>query len=78
MSARRFPFADHPMGGSVASLHYFGRRLICYRGESATAYILDAYCPHLGVDVAVGGTVRGESAITEFRNWAEWSYADCP
>ena len=26
-------------------LHYFGRRLICYRGDSGTPYVLDAYCP---------------------------------
>jgi phenylpropionate dioxygenase-like ring-hydroxylating dioxygenase large terminal subunit len=81
MSARRFPFADYPKGwfhvaysrdvveGSVASLHYFGRRLICYRGESGTAYVLDAYCPHLGADIAVGGTVREDCVVCPFHGW---------
>ncbi len=66
---KRFPFDAYPKGwfqvaysrevdtGQVIGLHYFGRRLICYRGDSGTAYVLDAYCPHLGADIAVGGTV---------------------
>ena len=66
---KRFPFDAYPKGwfqvaysrevdaGQVIGLHYFGRRLICYRGDSGAAYVLDAYCPHLGADIAVGGTV---------------------
>lgn len=42
---KRFPFAPFPKGwfqvtysrevdtGQIIGLHYFGRRLICYRGE---------------------------------------------
>lgn len=79
--ARRFPFADYPKGwfqvaysrdvadGSVVSLHYFGSRLICYRGESGTAWVLDAYCPHLGADIAVGGTVREDCVVCPFHGW---------
>ena len=63
----RFPFDAYPKGwfqvaysrevgsGQVVGLHYFGRRLICYRGDSGTPYVLDAYCPHLGADIAFGG-----------------------
>src|SRR6187551_1434598 len=53
---KRFPFAPFPKGwfqvaysrevdtGQIIGLHYFGRRLICYRGEAGTPYVLDAYC----------------------------------
>ena len=59
---KRFPFDAYPTGwfqvaysrevahGRVLGLHYFGRRLICYRGDSGNPYVLDAYCPHLGAD----------------------------
>jgi phenylpropionate dioxygenase-like ring-hydroxylating dioxygenase large terminal subunit len=63
---KRFPFAPYPKGwfqvacsrevdtGQVIGLQYFGSRLICYRGDSGTRYVLDACCPHLGADIAVG------------------------
>ena len=50
----RFPFAEYPKGwfqvaytrdvevGQVIALHYFGERLVCYRGTSGTPYVLDA------------------------------------
>ena len=80
-STQRFPFSNYPKGwfhvaygrdvapGGVISLHYFGRRLICYRGESGNAYVLDAYCPHLGADIAVGGTVREDCVVCPFHGW---------
>lgn len=54
----RFPFPDFPTGwfhvaysrdvppGSVVPLQYFGQELICYRGESGRAQVMDAFCPH--------------------------------
>jgi hypothetical protein len=57
------------------ALHYFGRQLICNRCTSGTPYVLDSYCPHLGADIAVGGSV-GEGAITQFRAWARQSYEE--
>ena len=79
--AQRFPFSSYPtgwfqvayshdvVGGGVTSLHYFGRRLLCYRGESGTAHVLDAYCPHLGADISVGGTVREDCVVCPFHGW---------
>ena len=78
---KRFPFAPYPKGwfqvaysreddrGDVIGLHYFGRRLICYRGDSGTPYVLDAYCPHLGADIAVGGTVDDDCVVCPFHGW---------
>jgi nitrite reductase/ring-hydroxylating ferredoxin subunit len=78
---RRFPFDAYPKGwfqvahsrevarGQVVGLHYFGRRLICYRGDSGNPVVLDAYCPHLGADIAVGGTVADDCIICPFHGW---------
>jgi phenylpropionate dioxygenase-like ring-hydroxylating dioxygenase large terminal subunit len=78
---KRSPFATYPRGwfqvaysrevdtGDVVGLHYFGRRLICYRGDSGTPYVLDAYCPHLGADIAVGGTVAEDCIVCPFHGW---------
>ena len=78
---KRFPFDAFPKGwfqvaygrevasGQVIGLHYFGRRLICYRGDSGAAHVLDAYCPHLGADIAVGGTVVGDCVTCPFHGW---------
>ena len=77
---KRFPFDAYPKGwfqvaysrevdsGQVVGLHYFGRRLICYRGDSGTPYVLDAYCPHLGADIAVGGTVADDCILCPFHD----------
>ena len=74
----RFPFATYPKGwfqvaysrdveaGQVIGLHYFGRRLIGYRGGSGTPYVLDAYCPHLGADITVGGTVTEDCIVARY------------
>ena len=77
---KRFPFDAYPKGWfqvaysrevdsrRVVGLHYFGRRLICYRGDSGTPYVLDAYCPHLGADIAVGGTVADDCILCPFHD----------
>jgi len=77
----RFPFDAYPKGwfqvaysrevdpGQVVGLHYFGRRLVCYRGSSGTPYVLDAYCPHLGADIAVGGAVADDCIVCPFHGW---------
>lgn len=77
----RFPFSNYPKGwfqvaygrdvtaGTIVSLHYFGQQLICYRGESGTVHVLNAYCPHLGADIAVGGQVSEDCVICPFHGW---------
>ena len=80
-AGKRFPFAPFPKGwfqvaystdvepGAIIGMCYFGRRLICYRGDSGTPYVLDAYCPHLGADIAVGGTVDDDCVVCPFHGW---------
>ena len=43
--------------GAVKPLRYLGRDLVAFRGEDGRAHVLDAFCPHLGAHLGVGGTV---------------------
>jgi phenylpropionate dioxygenase-like ring-hydroxylating dioxygenase large terminal subunit len=77
----RFPFPAYPNGwyqvaygddlepGEVRSVHYFGRDLVVFRGEDGTARTLDAYCPHLGAHLGVGGKVVDDSIRCPFHHW---------
>ena len=42
---------------------------MAFRGASGSAYVLDAFCPHLGANLAVGGTVQGEAIRCPFHHW---------
>ncbi|OTF83740.1 Rieske domain-containing protein, partial [Euroglyphus maynei] len=42
----------------LKSLLCFGRELVIVRVPSDQVYIFDAYCPHLGANLAIGGTIE--------------------
>lgn len=44
--------------GQVKSVLAFGQELAVVRGSTGKVYVLDAFCPHLGANLAVGGTVE--------------------
>ncbi|MFT3791211.1 MAG: Rieske 2Fe-2S domain-containing protein [Rudaea sp.] len=56
--------------GAVKALHYFGRDLVLFRTAKGAAGVLDAYCPHLGAHLGIGGCVEGESLRCPFHAWA--------
>lgn len=53
----------------VVPLRVFGRDLVLFRGESGTAHLLDAWCPHLGAHLGRGGRVKGETIECPFHGW---------
>ena len=55
--------------GEVQRLRCFGRELVLFRTESGQARVLDAYCPHLGAHLAIGGQVEGERIRCPFHGW---------
>ena len=55
--------------GEVRPIKYFGRDMVLYRGESGSAIVHDAFCPHLGAHLGHGGTVVGESIQCPFHAW---------
>jgi phenylpropionate dioxygenase-like ring-hydroxylating dioxygenase large terminal subunit len=77
----RYPFPAVPNGwfcvaasddlavGEVKAVHYLDRELVVFRGEDGTARVFDAYCPHLGAHLGVGGTVCGTGLRCPFHAW---------
>ena len=47
--------------GNVRALRYFEQDLVLFRTAAGEAVLLDAYCPHLGAHLGIGGTVDGEN-----------------
>lgn len=62
-------YSDELAVGDVRPLDYFGSALVCYRGESGTVHIRDAFCPHLGAHIGYGGRVEGDDLICPFHGW---------
>jgi len=50
------------------SLRYFDKKLVVFRGADGAAVVLDAYCPHMGADLALG-EVDGNSIRCPFHHW---------
>ena len=55
--------------GEPHSLSIFGTRLVAFAGEDGQIHVLDAWCPHMGADLALG-EVRGNSIVCRFHAWS--------
>lgn len=55
--------------GDVVPMKYFGRDLVAYRTEDGELVVLNAYCEHLGANLAYGGTVHGKDIQCPFHGW---------
>ncbi len=55
--------------GAVKNVSCLGLNLAVFRGEDGRAHVVDAYCPHLGAHLAVGGTVVGDCIQCPFHGW---------
>ena len=68
--------------GDIKRLHYFGKDMVLFRGESGRAAIVDAYCPHLGAHLASnGGRLKGDCIACPFHGWtydADGTCVDIP
>ena len=43
--------------GGTTSVNALGQNFAIFRDEEGKVHVLDAYCPHLGANLAVGGKV---------------------
>ncbi|MEU3749236.1 MULTISPECIES: Rieske 2Fe-2S domain-containing protein [Streptomyces] len=58
--------------GSPHEIEAFGTRLVVFEGEDdGRLHILNAYCPHMGGNLA-HGTVKGDAVACPFHDW-RWS-----
>lgn len=55
--------------GQVEQIKVFTKQLVVFRTEAGQAVVLDAYCPHLGANLSVMGTVVGENVRCPFHGW---------
>ena len=44
--------------GESTSVNALGQNFAVFRDEEGKAHVLDAYCAHLGANLAIGGKVR--------------------
>jgi len=77
----RYPFTPYPNGwfrlayshevarGAIHRTSALGQELIVFRGEDGKAAVIDAFCPHLGADLAAGGKVKGNNVACPFHAW---------
>lgn len=61
------PIADLRRG-AVKPFELYGQRLVLFRGEDGRVRALDAFCPHMGTDLAIG-TVVGNTLQCFFHHW---------
>ena len=57
--------------GAVRAVRLLARDLVVWRDESGVAHVMDAYCPHLGANLALGGRVEGGNLVCPY-HWWEW------
>ena len=62
-------YSDELGAGQVKPVRYFGRDLALWRGSDGRPRMLDAYCRHLGANMAFGGRVRGDYLECPFHSW---------
>lgn len=85
---RRFPF-PHPFGwfmvaytddlaaGEVTALRYWSTDLVLWRDGGGDFHLQDAYCPHLGAHLGVGGKVDGANLQCPFHGWTFDGAGEC-
>lgn len=57
--------------GEVKEIHALGRVFAVFRAAdgSSTVSVMDAHCPHMGANMAVGGRVVGDCLQCPFHQW---------
>eukprot|EP00042_Codosiga_hollandica_P035908 m.269667 g.269667 ORF g.269667 m.269667 type:complete len:479 (+) comp54748_c0_seq1:1082-2518(+) len=55
--------------GTSKQVTALGLELAVFRTEDGEVAILDAYCPHLGANLAAGGIVKGNTISCPFHGW---------
>src|SRR5271165_6122601 len=62
-------FTDDLRPGSVLARTLAEQELVVFRTRAGTACAMDAYCPHLGANLGIGGRVEGETIRCPFHGF---------
>jgi nitrite reductase/ring-hydroxylating ferredoxin subunit len=62
-------WSDEVPAGELVRLRSFEREMIAFRGPDGAVAVLDAYCPHLGAHLGVGGRVEDGTVRCPFHGW---------
>ena len=60
--------SDRLRPGQARSFVVCGHKVVAYRGRSGEAHAMDAFCPHMGLDLGQG-EVLGEDLRCAFHHW---------
>lgn len=63
--------------GNITTLNYFETSFVCYRNEKNEICVFNAYCPHMGAHLGVGGKIVNDTLICPFHGWKYNSSGDC-
>lgn len=53
----------------VKRVNALGEHFLLYRTKSNKVFVTEAYCPHLGADLGVGGQVVDDNIVCPFHLW---------
>lgn len=68
---------DLPRGG-VKYVQLCGQHVALFRGKkTGKIAALDAFCPHLGANMAIGGHVKDDCLVCPFHEWSFSTDGDC-
>jgi 3-ketosteroid 9alpha-monooxygenase subunit A len=73
----RFASSAKIKPGKIYSFNYFDNAFVCFRDSNNKVNIFDAYCPHLGAHLGVGGKILNDHLICPFHGWKYNSSGEC-
>ena len=65
-------WADELAAGQVKLVRYFGTQIVLWREESGALHAHHPTCMHLGGNLGVNGTVKGDRLVCPWHGW-EWN-----
>jgi nitrite reductase/ring-hydroxylating ferredoxin subunit len=73
----RFASSSKITQGKVHSFTYFDKEFVSYRNSHGEVFVYDAYCPHLGAHLGMGGKIKEDKLVCPFHGWTYHSSGKC-
>jgi 3-ketosteroid 9alpha-monooxygenase subunit A len=70
-------WSDELPAESLLRLQYLEREMVAFRGPDGAVSVFDAYCPHLGAHLGVGGKVENGTLRCPFHGWRFAAGGEC-